>query len=137
MTVVKLSLGGGGNYLIENKFYCTKKMKFSIKDFSSKCNQIRRKLRICSHLLKKTLMENFVFLVQCSGSSRQMARVLSIICGDFFYRTKLTCMKFFERLQRSIIFTSVISFSYLFPVKHLRWKYFRKKGSANASKKCE
>ena len=31
------------------------------KDFFSKCEQIRRKLRICSHLLKKSLMENFMF----------------------------------------------------------------------------
>ena len=33
----------------------------SIKDFISKCDQIRRKLRIWSHLLEKTLMENFIF----------------------------------------------------------------------------
>ena len=37
------------------------KLKFSIKDFFSKCDQIRRKLRISSHLLKKSLMENFSF----------------------------------------------------------------------------
>ena len=37
------------------------KMKFSIKGFFSKCDQIRRKLRIWSHLLKKSLMENFIF----------------------------------------------------------------------------
>ena len=37
-------------------------MKFSNKDFFSKCDQIRRKLRIWSHLLKKSLMENFNFL---------------------------------------------------------------------------
>ena len=37
------------------------KMKFSIKDFFSKCDQIRRKLQIWSHLLKKSLMENFIF----------------------------------------------------------------------------
>ena len=36
-------------------------MKFSMKDFSSKCDQIRRKLRIWSHLLKKSLMENLIF----------------------------------------------------------------------------
>ena len=36
-------------------------MKFSIKDLFSKCDQIRRKLRIWSHLLKKSLMENFIF----------------------------------------------------------------------------
>ena len=37
------------------------KMKFSIKDFFIKCDQIRRKLRIWSHLLKKSLMGNFIF----------------------------------------------------------------------------
>ena len=36
-------------------------MKFSIKDLFSKCGQIRRKLRIWLHLLKKSLMENFIF----------------------------------------------------------------------------
>ena len=40
--------------------HCTK-MKFSIKDFFSKCNQIRRQLWISSHLLKKSLMEDFNF----------------------------------------------------------------------------
>ena len=34
---------------------------FSIKDSFSKCNQIRRKLRIWSHLLKESLMESFIF----------------------------------------------------------------------------
>ena len=41
--------------------YTTQKMKFSIKDFFSKCDQIRIFLRIWSHLLKKSLMENFIF----------------------------------------------------------------------------
>ena len=34
-----------------------KKKKFAIKDFFSKCDQIQ----IWSHLLKKSLMENFIF----------------------------------------------------------------------------
>ena len=37
------------------------KMKFSIMNFLSKCDQIRRKLRIWSNLLKKSSMENFIF----------------------------------------------------------------------------
>ena len=37
------------------------KMKFSIKDLFSKCDQIRRKLRIWLHLLNKSLMENSTF----------------------------------------------------------------------------
>ena len=40
------------------------KMKFFINDFFSKCDQIRKKLRIWSHLRKKSLMENFIF---CAG----------------------------------------------------------------------
>ena len=36
-------------------------MKFSIKNFSSKCDQIRSFLRIWSHLLKKSSLENFIF----------------------------------------------------------------------------
>ena len=42
--------------------HCTKK-KFSIMDFFSKFGQIRRKLRIWSHLLKKSFMKNFFFCV--------------------------------------------------------------------------
>ena len=37
------------------------KMNFSVKDFFSKCEQIRRKLRIYSYLLKKSLTKNFIF----------------------------------------------------------------------------
>ena len=37
------------------------KIKLSIKDYFSKRDQIRRKLRIWSHLLKKSLTENFIF----------------------------------------------------------------------------
>ena len=36
-------------------------MKFSIKDFFSKCDQIQSFLRMWSHLLKESLMENFIF----------------------------------------------------------------------------
>ena len=43
-------------------------MKCSVKDFFSKCDQIRRKLRIWSHLLKRFLMESFIFLWSISPS---------------------------------------------------------------------
>ena len=45
------------------------KNKFFIEDLFSKCVQIRRKLRIWSHLLKKSSMKNFIF-VQCALLSR-------------------------------------------------------------------
>ena len=40
--------------------FTAQKMKFSVKHLFSKDDQIRRKLRIWSHLLKKSLMENFI-----------------------------------------------------------------------------
>ena len=43
--------------------YTAQKMKFCIKDFFSKCDQIRSFLRIWSHLLKKSLTGNFTFCV--------------------------------------------------------------------------
>ena len=42
--------------------HTAQKMKFFIKNFFSKCDQIRRKPRVWSHLLKKSLMENFIFV---------------------------------------------------------------------------
>ena len=56
--------------------YTAKKMKFSIKDFLSKCDKIRRKLRIWSHLLRKSLMKNFIFYFVVLG---------------LFYSKKLPC----------------------------------------------
>ena len=44
-------------------YHYTKKLKFSIKDFFSKCDQIRSFLRIWLHLLKKSFMENLIFYV--------------------------------------------------------------------------
>ena len=53
---IKLNFKG-----FELQYQLYKKMKLSIKDFFNKCGKIRRKLRTCSHLLKKYLMENFIF----------------------------------------------------------------------------
>ena len=50
-------------------------MKFSIKDFFSKCDQIRRKLWIWSHLLKKSLMENVIFLCSVSVLQRGLLKL--------------------------------------------------------------
>ena len=41
--------------------YTAQKINFSLKDFFSKCDQIRCKLVNWSHSLKKSLMENFIF----------------------------------------------------------------------------
>ena len=59
-------MGNGGP---ETGLGTTQKMKFSIKGFFSKWDQIRSFLRIWSHLLKKSLMEDFVFCAV--GGSRK------------------------------------------------------------------
>ena len=58
--------------------HCTK-TELSIKDFFSKCDQIRGFLRIWSHLLKKSLMENFSFYV---------VEVKKCIQNDFLMRVQ-------------------------------------------------
>ena len=44
-----------------NAVFTAQKMKFSIANFFSKYDQMRWKQRIWSHLLKKSLMKNFLF----------------------------------------------------------------------------
>ena len=51
---------------ILNQWNTALKKKFSIRNFFSKCDQIRSFLRTWSHSLKKSLMENLIFL--CSES---------------------------------------------------------------------
>ena len=61
---LKYSISHAINYFLDIKFVTPQKMKFSIKDFFSKCDQICSFLRIWSHLLKKSLMENLLFFEQ-------------------------------------------------------------------------
>ena len=60
-------------------------MKFSIKNFSSKCDQIKSAVVNLVTLLKKSLMEKFIFL--CSG--RYGCRVVHIRVSytDFWYKS--------------------------------------------------
>ena len=66
-----------GNFNEKTKALCYG-CKSSIKDIFSKCDQVR-KLRICSYLLKKSLMETFIFwtrLRPCHIS------VMKLLCGS-------------------------------------------------------
>ena len=42
-------------------FFTAQKRKLSIRDFFGKCEQIHSFVSICSHLLKKSFMESFIF----------------------------------------------------------------------------
>ena len=68
-------------------------MKFSIKDLFSKCDQIRSFLRIWSHLLKRPLMENFMF---CAV----MIRIFHTLWCSMQKRFSITeCSTFFKTLE--------------------------------------
>ena len=60
------------------------KMKFSINDFFSKCDQIRSVQRIWSHLLKKFLMENFIFCLVTSFTFAQNKQSLEECYSNLF-----------------------------------------------------
>ena len=53
-------------------------MKFFIKDFFSKCDQIRSFVQIWSHLLKKFLTENFFF---CAVRANSFSVIFQIIAS--------------------------------------------------------
>ena len=53
-------------------------MKFSIEGFFSKCGQIRSFLRIWSHLLKKSLMENYIFCAVYDSSEDAFMKTFNI-----------------------------------------------------------
>ena len=60
-------------------------MKLSIKDFFSKCDQIHKKLRIWSHLLKKSLIENFILCAMKLASAALLQSLfVMVIFQDIF-----------------------------------------------------
>ena len=63
-------------------------MKFFFIDYFSKCDQIRKKLRIWSHLLQKSWMENFIFCAvivnNICGKSNEMRSYGLRICSVYF-----------------------------------------------------
>ena len=79
-----------------------KKMNFSIKNFFSKCDQIRNFLRIWSHLLKKSLMENF-----CSVCIFAILELLKhfwkhLFCDDVMLNTKQEIVIIYAYLAQKV-----------------------------------
>ena len=62
--------------------YAAQKMKFSVKDFFSKCEPMRKKLRICLLLLKKSLTKNFIFLFSINPSASNFIKFCNTNFGD-------------------------------------------------------
>ena len=64
---------------INTRGQCTK-MKFTIKNIFSKCDQIGSFLQIWSHLVKKSVMENFIF---CAVGVFYTLELLRLKSNDF------------------------------------------------------
>ena len=79
-------------------------MEFPIKDFFIKCNQILSFLQIWSHLLKKPLMENFIFL-QCKKKLELK------VSGKHLQENTVQAQKLFEEEIHSFEYFFSFSFS--------------------------
>ena len=87
------------NYLSKKpEFSTAQKMKFSIRGLFSKCDQFHRKLQTWSHLLKKFLMENFIF---CTVYGQYFAD-LGGIYKNFYLFSKIH--KIMPSLQSNSVF---------------------------------
>ena len=88
------------------------KRKFSIKDFFSKCDQIRSFLRIWSHLLKKSLMKNFIFCAAWRAGLQENVSFLAIFdnfknCQDSPGSLRLVRLQYLSTLPHSHMTWSV------------------------------
>ena len=77
-------------------------MKFFSKDFFIKCDQIRKKLRIWSPLLKKSLMENFIFSAVISTLHEEKVEFSRSI------KKYMILKQFLEVLEWSLLGSAVI-----------------------------
>ena len=102
-----------------NQVHCIKKwsMKFSIKDFLSKCDQICRKLRIWSHLLKISLMENFIFYAVGWPRNLQLEFFLLIdLLKELYHVVKISHKYDWLRTNNSLLIWKNIYFTF-------QWKH--------------
>ena len=83
--------------------YTAQKMKFSIQDLSSKCDQILKKLWIWSHLLKTFLMKKFIF---CAVIIRD-GRVFSLFRGIIIYKSPWVVVRLGFYLGRFLYFRNM------------------------------
>ena len=90
---------------LEQKTITAQKKKFSIKKFFCKCDQVRRKLRIWSHLLKKSLMENFIFCAVYLHSNNNLKTIqqqqfhFRIYCFYYYYQNITSILYIFFLLR--------------------------------------
>ena len=82
------------------------KMKFSVKDFFSKCDQIRSFLWIWSHSLKKFLPENFIFCA-LNKTTQNKHKPISRQCSFLFQFVPLFCKNFWRMFESNEITVNI------------------------------
>ena len=88
------------------------KMKFSIRDFFSRCDQMHSFLRIWSHLLNKSLMENLIFCaVICRGSFRKCFIINAWQDSEYSLGSKYGSVLNMSRLPK--VLNKMLHFRYL------------------------
>ena len=103
------------NLLEDLRDITAQKMKFSMKDLFSKCDQIRNLLRIWSHLLQKSFMENFIFFAVYKPNESFIWSLLT---------KELCCIwEMNHTLCSSILFP--IYMSSMIPRQDVNWMYVR------------
>ena len=97
--IIKFSFSTLFQFALKLILVTAQKWKFSIKDFFSKCDQIHRKLRIWSHLLKKSLMENFIFCAVSFWSVSASLFLFVLLIEKCMICYELVILRFFRILR--------------------------------------
>ena len=97
--------------------YTVQKMKFFIMDFFRKCDQIHIFVWIWSHLLKKSLMENFFFFWVMDA-----------------WTTNNYVPSFKKASSRFIDGNAFLTFLHLFTALHKKWGFLLRISSVNVTK---
>ena len=112
-------------------------MKFSINGIFSKCDQIRSFLPIWSHLLKKSLMENFIFCaVMSRKKSCRLRNVIPVTWRLLLTLTYLTAgesqqsLSFNFRIEKSTV-SKIVRKTYEAIWKVLKKDYLKVPSSTN------
>ena len=92
-------------------------MKVFIKDFFSKCDEIRRKLRIWSQLLKKSSIKNFIFFF-CSQNELKIIFSMHLLAGNALSKIEWNTLPFFFLVLQKIFLEAFTVFRRLLEKLH-------------------
>ena len=96
------------HFFLLSLLYTAHKMKFSSMDFFSKCDQICKKLHISSYLLKKSLIENFIF---CAAICRLEVEIITIKITTTIEESVDSWQFFYQLVSFTVVYSCLFQFS--------------------------